>query len=209
MSVTWINKSGPLPHMAHGLWQYAAGNTDSFMGITLDEAREHLKKSSFDTNDNTLITEYIKSATRQAGTYMNRAVKVERWTLNLTEWPASGVIALSKGNYISDLDVEYFDQNNDAQILIYETDYFYNQAAGVAYVKLKKTPPVSDDLPLPIGVTALYGWNAGVPDDVKGAIKLIVGDMYEVRQSKFSGNSVSEFPQYIKDALNPYRLLSV
>ena len=209
MSVTWLTTSGPLPHKAQGLWQYSAGNTDSFMGITLDEAREHLKKSSFDVNDNTLITEYIKSATRQAGTYMNRAVKVERWILNLTEWPDSDVIALSKGNYISSLEIEYYDQNNDAQTLVHETDYFYNQAAGVVYIKRKNTPPVSDDLPLPIGVTALFGWNASVPEDVKGAIKLIVGDMYEVRQSKFSGNSVSEFPQYIKDALNPYRLLSV
>ena len=209
MSVTWLTTSGPLPHKAQGLWQYSAGNTDSFLGITLHGARDHLKKSSFDANDNDLITAYIKSATRAAGTYMNRAVKVERWALNSTEWPASGIIAASKGNYISGLTVEYYDQNNDVQTLVHETDYFYNQAAGVLYVKMQNTPPVSSDLPLPIGVTALYGWNASVPEDVKGAIKLMVGDMYEIRQSKFSGNSVAQFPEYIKDLLNPYRLLSI
>lgn len=209
MSVKWLNSNGALPHTAQGLWEYSAGGSDSFLGITLSEAREHLKKSSFDTNDDTLITEYIKAATRQAGEYMNRAVKVEQWILRLTEWPTSGVIAASKGDYISGLSIQYYDANNASQTLTVTTDYLFQDAAGVVYIKLKNTPSFSDDYPFPVNVTAVYGWNTVVPESVKSAIRLIVGDLYEQRQSKFTANSTSEFATYIKDLLNPYRLINI
>lgn len=171
--------------------------------ITLTEAKLHLKMDDITTDDD-LITSLIKAARMSCESYCNMGFISQVWEygmdkfhcVDLNKYPCSAVA------------VTYYDTNNALQTLstsVYDVDLnnspvrirlAYNQTWPDTYKKLNA-----------VKVSATIGWAnaAAVPDDIKAAIKLMLGHLYANREAVVVGRIATDLPNGVKFLLDNYR----
>ena len=153
--------------------------------VTLAEAKLHCRIDSSD--DDTLIAALITAATELAEQKTGRAIMAQTWELTHDAFPDS--FELTRTPVQSITSVKYYDANGVQQTLA-NTLYALDNADefGVAYV----VPVYAGDWPdtrdqiNAVAVRYLAGYEsvAAVPESIKAWIKLMVGAMYENRESE-------------------------
>lgn len=161
--------------------------------VPLELAKSHLRVVG--THDDGLIERYVKAARKAAENYINQAIVLARYeqtgdrlerSFELLKHPVQQVESIYWGEY------QYI-----------ETDYHVRSN----YLYL----PVVDGLE-PAFDAGKVTYTAGfeeVPEDIVSAILLILGHLYENRESVVVGVTVTEVPMGAKWLLDPYRLLKV
>lgn len=76
------------------------------------------------------------------------------------------------------------------------------------YINEDATEPTADDVFQAWRCDYTVGWGAtaDIPDPIIQAIKIVVADMYENRQSVIVGKIVSEIPKTAQYLMNPYKI---
>ena len=162
-----------------GLKQTSAPATDP---ITLTEAKLHLKVEN--TSDDALITVLMGAATAQAQAFQHRQYVTATWVYTRDDFPADdGDIWLPRPPLIAVSSVSYL--NTSGVATAYTT--FTSDVASVRgriYPSYSYTWPSVRDIAnaVTITYTAGYGAAAAVPDEIKAAIKLFLGTLYEHRE---------------------------
>lgn len=172
--------------------------------ITLDEAKDWLKVD--DTADNDLITALITATREWAEELSGRKLITQTITENLDEWPNSsyrnrrGEILLSVAPVQSVTSIRYYDENGTQQTLS-SSRYIVDTRTDPTRIALKSDfswPTLENRISaIEIIYVAGYGSASAIPEGIKTAMKLYLGNLYERRtndpQSPFTvKNSVAE-----------------
>ncbi len=174
--------------------------------LTTAEAKTHLKVDI--TTDDTLIDNLIASATQISQEYTNR------FFINTT--------ITQKGNNFDDLKelykstvgsvthIKYYD-NNDALQTLATSVYYLNNVVQPAQISLKVSqsfPSVADKQnAVECEYVVGYGASASdVPEAIKQAVLLTVGNWYENRSSVVIGRISTELPMSAKWLLDSYKV---
>jgi|TARA_R110000823_G_scaffold242437_1_gene366882 uncharacterized phiE125 gp8 family phage protein len=174
--------------------------------VSLTETKLHLK---VDINtDDTLITNLIIAATQVSEEYTNRFFIVT--TLSQTCTTFRELKSLFKSKVMAIGHVKYYDDTNTQQTLL-STNYVLNNEFEPGQVN----PVVDYDYPSTVDrIDAVeceykvgYGQTAAdVPDAIKQAILLTIGNWYENRQSIITGKTSTELSMSAKWLLDTYKV---
>lgn len=187
--------------------------------VALSDAKLHLKVDTSD--DDALITSLITAARARAEWHTGRAFITQSWRLWLDCWPGArsgdGLppalsatppvpIAIPLPPLASVASITTYAMDDSATVMS-TSQYQVDTASSPARVALKTgvTPPVNLRAlnAIAIAFTAGYGANASdVPEAIKRAILMIVGDLYANR-----GDAAVETSAAALATLAPYRIL--
>jgi len=173
--------------------------------VSLTEAKSHLK---VDTNaDDTYIESIIKAATQLSEEYTNRFFIDTVVTQYASDFKEIKTLFKSKVSEVTH--VKYYDSNNTLQTLsatVYDEQLNYEPAQiqladGQSYPAFTKRNDAVE-----VKYTVGYGAASDVPEIIKQAILLTIGNFYANRESVIVGRMVSELPQNSKWLLDTYKV---
>ena len=176
--------------------------------VTLAEAKLHLRVTESDQD--ALILSLIKAATAHAEQITGRAFVSQTWVKTLDAFPASGGISL-KAPVASIAEIRFTDPNGAEQALDpahYQLDpytlpgwvlpaYGYDWPETRANINAVKVKFVCG-----------FGNAASVPEDIKAALLLLIGHLYENREAT-SDRAITDVPFTVDALLAPYRILNI
>lgn len=167
--------------------------------LTVDEAKAHLRVDH--TTDDTLIESLIKAATNIAERFQNRGYINQTWRMTLDYFPPEGcVIQIPIGPVSSVTSITYIDGEGDTQTwssAAYQLDTRSTLARiipGPDY----DYPTTQTDRINAVTITFVVGYGAAstaIPENIRHAIRLILGDLYNHRESTITGTIVNQLPR--------------
>ena len=174
--------------------------------VSLTEAKSHLKVDT--TADDTYIESIIKAATQLSEEYTNRFFIDTVVTQYASDFKEIETLFKSKVSAVTH--VKYYDSNNTLQTLsatVYDEQLNYEPAQiqladGQSYPAFTKRNDA-----VRVRYTVGYGSAASdVPEIIKQAILLTIGNFYENRNSVITGKTATELPQNSKWLLDTYKV---
>lgn len=178
--------------------------------VTMAEARAHLR---VDTNDeDALIAGYIVAA-RKAVETQTGPLCTQTWDYTIGRtWPMVGVhygIRLPYAPVQSVTSVSYVDENGATQTLssaLYQSDLSAPiptiwKAYGALWPSVRDQPAA-----ITVRFVAGYGTTADVPDPIRQAILLMVGQFYEHRENVVLNQVPHQIPMGVDALISPYSL---
>jgi uncharacterized phiE125 gp8 family phage protein len=164
--------------------------------VNLLELKNHLRVDLDD--DDSLIMALGRAATEWAEGYCNRSFVTTTYEYQLDSWPSGGVMPLPRPTLQEVVAVRYVDRDG-VEAVLDEALYFVdvvkkpgrlvlNYGAEWPSVTLRPVAGVR------VEFVAGYGGASAVPDMVKAAVKLLVGDLYENRENTLVAQGVTVAP---------------
>lgn len=166
--------------------------------------------------EDTMIDTLIKTARRYVETILNRALITQTWDLWLDRFPSQPYIDMPLPPLVSITSIKYYDTSN--------TEYLFPlapAAAGTAYYVDVISHPgrvglvygvswpsmtLRDYNGVDITYVCGYGATAAtVPEEIKQAILLLIGHLYEHREET-TDKALSHVPMAFDALLSPYRI---
>jgi len=173
--------------------------------VSLTEAKLHLKVDI--TTDDTLITNLIVAATQVSEEYTNRffiLTVIKQVCSNFKE-----LNELFKSPVNSVTNVRYYNSNNTHQTLD-PNRYVVNNQFEPCQINLVvdgSFPDIADRVDAVESQYSVgYGDSSDVPNVIKQAILLTLGNWYENRMSVITGRTTTEMPQSAKWLLDTYKV---
>jgi uncharacterized phiE125 gp8 family phage protein len=178
--------------------------------VTASEAKSHLRVDT--TADDTLIGTLITAARQHVENHLRRALITQTWELVMDAFPAGDVIRLPRPPLVSVTSIKYTDvagseSTFSSAAYVVDTD----STKGRVVLKSGESWP-SDTLAAANGVrvryVAGYGSAAAVPNPIRQAVLLLIGTLYENRESVLvaQGVTVAQLPFGVEALLMPYRI---
>ena len=183
--------------------------------LTLAEAKLYLRVDS--TSENSLITGMIVAARQYVETYTRRALTTQTWDFRYAAlMETRRPLIVPRAPLQSVTSVTYLDDDGATQTFSsadYNVRVFAGPTACRGYVELDEDislPSLFTDALLPVTVRAVCGYGAAatVPDGLKMAMYLLLGDLFEQRQETMTSTS-SWTKTTTERLMGPYRLLEV
>jgi len=173
--------------------------------ITLDEAKAHLRVTN--TAEDDVITFMIKAATKWCERYSGYTFVNTVYQLNMDDFPPDDIIVLPKYPLAGVTSIKYYN-DEDTQVTFDSDNYRVDTTSIPGRVEyVTSWPGVYDKInTIEILFTAGYGTDpADVPDDMKAAIKIMLGHLYEHRQEVVN-YSPQEMPMGARAILGAYKI---
>lgn len=173
--------------------------------LTLEEVKEYLRVDTDSEAD--LITSFIIAARRQVEARTYRPLITQSWLLSLDFSEISDIVEINKFPLQTVDSIKYFDIDGNIQT-IDSSKYIVDKNSNPCRVQFTDLPSTIKNQinAMQIKFTCGYGDLASdVPDDIKLAMKFIIGHYYENRQDVVTGTQVNEIPQSSQFLLEPYR----
>jgi uncharacterized phiE125 gp8 family phage protein len=186
------------------------------MPVTKADVKEHLRIESTYTTDDDYLDALIASATAQAETRLARRLITQTWELVLEDWPGGDCIELPFGSLQSVTSVKYTDEDGNSQTFS-DSNYGVKTVPTLGEVVLLDGAswPTETLYPVdPVIIRFICGYGddpEDVPSNICHAIKLMVADGYEFRESGSVGVGSSPYVSSMADKslLQPYRIWNV
>ena len=174
--------------------------------VSLTEAKSHLKVDT--TADDTYITSIIKAATQLSEEYTNRFFIDTVIEQTCSDFAQLQTLFKSKVSAVSH--VKYYDSDNSLQTLsstIYDTQLKY-EPSQIQLADDKSFPEITKRNDAVVArYTVGYGASASdVPEIIKQAILLTIGNFYQNRNSVVIGRIATELPMNVKWLLDTYKV---
>ena len=153
--------------------------------VTLQEVKEHLRITGSD--EDALLTTFIEVAREYCEEYQNRAYISQTWDLFLDEFPESPY-SLPKPPLQSVTHLKYYDQDG-TEDEFNSSNYLVDMASikgriSLAYNKSWPSVTLQPMNGVVIRFVAGYGDDGSdVPERIRNAIKVLVGQIYENREA--------------------------
>ena len=177
--------------------------------ITLAEAKIHIRVESDVTGDDDLISALIIAAREHCEAYTIRSLITQTLELALDEFPCE--IELSRHPVQSITSIKYLDSDSVEQTLSSANytldDYSFRHWALLAYGESWPSTYASANA-VKVRYVAGYGLAGDVPAQIKQAMLLLIGHLYENREASAAIN-ISEIPLSINMLLSPYRVIKL
>lgn len=196
-------------HLPDGYYSYLVAGPETPI-ISLSEAKLHLRVEH--DADDTLIAALVQAVTDYLDAehgILGRALITQRWALSLSGFPTERLIALPVVRVRSVVSVTYYDSDNVQQTLPSESyTLIVNDERAAIYLPSGSDWPDTYDRPDAVTVTynAGYGDEASdVPQAIKQAALLLIGNFYENREAVVVGQSTADLPFGVSMLLQPFR----
>lgn len=175
--------------------------------VTLAEAKLHLRVDSDDLSQDSLITQLILAARTMCEEYTHRAFYTQEWDYTADGFPDEDVILLGKPPLQTVATLKYVDTAGVLQTWA-ASNYVVDRATidGAIRLAYDVSWPEHRELFNAVQIRFVAGYAAGTPAPIIAAIKLLVGHLYEHRESVVTGTIVAELPT-VRALLGPYRYL--
>lgn len=162
--------------------------------LSIEDAKEHLR---IDQNDEDVwLLDAIKAVRQRAEGMLGRALISQTLEVALSGWPATRVIALPRPPLVSVTSVKYFNEA-DAEATLAASNYIVDTRTTPGRLVLKSTMSwpatvLREVNGVIIRYVAGYGELASdVPAEIRAALKLWLGEMYENRENSAAGGLVT------------------
>lgn len=170
-------------------------------------AKRHLRLSGDDERED--VEALIRVARRAVEDRTRRALVSQTWALELDRFPACGVIELPRAPLSSVTSIVYTDTDGDSQTLAtsqYDADAktlppVVRRAYNVSWPATRRRFDA-----VTVTYVAGYGDREDVPAPLVHAIKLLVGTLWENRESVLVGTITAKIPDTLDALLEPYRI---
>jgi uncharacterized phiE125 gp8 family phage protein len=181
--------------------------------VSVAEAKSHLRVTASD--DDAYIGNLIKAARQRAEGFTKRAIVTQTIQHKRNGFDTEIVLPMPPVQSITS--VQYVDDDGNTQSFTdFQTDLTNNARAVIKPAYDASWPSVRDQFSS-VTITYVAGFGGGdspdtisnVPEDIRQAILLMVGTMYEYREDNIAGVMVSEIPVPAMDLLRPYRVAIV
>jgi uncharacterized phiE125 gp8 family phage protein len=178
--------------------------------VSLADAKLHLRIETAYTADDTYITALLSLAREYVELVTNRKLITQTWKYYPEDWPCRDYIDVPHGKLQSVTSVVYYDSDGTATTMP-SSDYIVESATDpgrivLAYGESWPSATLYPSNPIHIQFVCGYGLaGSTVPTPIIQAIKIMVSDMYEQRESAIVGRSVT-MTKVIDNLLFPYRL---
>lgn len=150
----------------------------------------------------------IQTARERVEQFLRRALITQTWKLTLDGFPDGDVIHLARPNLLGVTSVKYLDWDNveqDVAATVYTTDTEHLPGRIVKLWGQSWPSARAEFNAVRILFTAGYGATASaVPEAIKHAMKMLITDLYEQRESAVIGTIVAELP-YMDRLLSAYK----
>ena len=174
--------------------------------FTTSEAKDFLKVDT--TADDTLIDSLIKAATQSCQIFTNRYfldTTVTQYSDNWFEF-----YRLYKSPVISITHVKYYDTNDTLQTLA-SSNYILDNISQPARIGISvdgTLPNLADRInAVEVKYTVGYGeLSSEVPEGIKQAVLITIGNWYENRQTVITGRTATELPLSSQYLLEQYKV---
>lgn len=177
--------------------------------VDLNSFKLHARIAADDQD--TLIEEYIASATDYAEQYQNRCWRLSTWQAVYDSFPCDGVFYLPMPRLIgvsSIVTKDYAGANQTLSSSRYVVDTV-SEPGRVALAIGQYWPTLGDVIgAITITFTAGFSDVADIPARTRQAIRMLAGHWFETREPIVIGEGVSEVPISVMDLLEADRLLS-
>jgi len=177
--------------------------------LSTSEAKSHLRVDISD--DDTLIDEYVAAARKYAEGMTRRAFVAQTWDYTLDGFPVDGIKLpiqpVTSVTYIQYVDsagaTQTFTEGTSPDVTKY--DVFTDRPRTLITPKYNLVWPATRVHPGVVTVRFIAGYTT-FPDDLKQAIRLMVGHQYENREALVIGVSVATLPIGVQSFLSPYMM---
>jgi len=174
--------------------------------VSLTEAKSHLKVDT--TADDTYITSIIKAATQLSEEYTNRFFIDTVIDQTCSDFAQLQTLFKSKVSAVAH--VKYYDSDNSLQTLsatVYDTQLNY-EPSQIQLANNQNFPSITKRNDAVVArYTVGYGSAASdVPEIIKQAILLTIGNFYQNRNSVVIGRIATELPMNVKWLLDTYKV---
>ena len=174
--------------------------------VSLTEAKSHLKVDT--TADDTYITSIIKAATQLSEEYTNRFFIDTVIDQTCSDFAQLQTLFKSKVSAVAH--VKYYDSDNSLQTLsatVYDTQLNY-EPSQIQLAENQSFPTITKRNDAVVArYTVGYGSAASdVPEIIKQAILLTIGNFYQNRNSVVIGRIATELPMNVKWLLDTYKV---
>jgi uncharacterized phiE125 gp8 family phage protein len=176
------------------------------------EVKDHLRLND-DTEQPRVESVLIPTAVAWAETETNRALITQVWTASLDEFPC-GILELPKPPLSAIGSVKYIDQDGVQQTWS-AAEYVVEKPAGAFCLPGRLWPAWGYSYPsarcqpnaVEIAFTCGYGAAFGdVPPLLRAAMLLIVGELFERRETAIAGTTITEVPLAARSLAKPFRV---
>ena len=162
------------------------------------EAKEQCRVETGDTEEDEFIKTLITTARMYVEQVTGRALLKQTWDMYLDEWPEGDTLQVPKPPLIwtvASSSIKYTNSSDvEATLAITEYDVDTDSDPGQIVLKYGKSWPSATLRPMnPINLRFDCGYvePPNVPSGLKHAIRLLVADMFEMRETKVIGASVA------------------
>ena len=173
--------------------------------VTTSEAKTHLKVDT--SADDTYIDNIIKAATQLSEEYTNRFFIDTVIEQTCSSFADLQTLFKSKVNTVTH--VKYYDSDNSLQTLdatVYDTQLDY-EPSQIQLAENQSFPDITKRNDAVVArYTVGYGTASDVPEIIKQAILLTIGNFYQNRNSVVIGRISTELPLNVKWLLNTYKV---
>lgn len=186
--------------------------------VSLNAAKAHCRVSH--DEDDALISAFIMAAVQHldgADGWLGRALVTQKWEMVLDAFPRDYRIRLPLAPVLSVDAVLYRAPDGTETEFDDARWYLANGGEGISWLSLEPQAvwPSTEDRNGAVRVQFTAGYEpttdsppdlaGNVPEPIKAAILLMVGDMYENREERIVGAIVAELPT-VQRLLTPYRI---
>jgi uncharacterized phiE125 gp8 family phage protein len=179
--------------------------------LTQAEVENHLRLEA--GVDAVKVNSLILVARQHVERVTSRALVEQSWELVLDRFPACREIRLAKGDLRSVTSVKYLDRDGVEQPLdaaAYQVDTA--RVPGRVVLAPGESWPATSDRINAVRIRFVAGFGAAaaaVPEPIKAAMYLLIGHLYEHRESEVVGTTVSPLQMAVNALLAPYVLHGV
>lgn len=175
--------------------------------VSVAEAKQHLRVDIDD--DDALIASYVTAARQWCESFLRRALVTQTLRYTLDEWPDRDYIVLPRPPLQSITSLVYIDDDGNTDTVASAT-YHADTARSRLYLANDydwPTETLRSVAAVQVTYVAGYGGPEDVPQVIKSAILLALGDLYEMRENTVvgAGNSALVVPFGVQAMLWPYR----
>jgi uncharacterized phiE125 gp8 family phage protein len=219
VAVTMIPLGGPHV-LARKLYRTLANGAEYFLLATLDDNATTTYSDdapdvalgvgcpTLNTTGDPYLLNCIATAREDVEAYCRRALIRQTWRLVLDGFPACDEIALRRPPLLGVVAVNYLDLTNTQQLLddtVYEVDPYALPPRLLLGYQQFWPPTFPKRNAVSVDFECGYGDSpASVPQSIRTAMKLIVGDLYENREPYIKGTIINESPT-LRRLLTHYR----
>jgi len=179
--------------------------------VTLDEAKQHLRVLGND--DDAYIIRLITAARHVVETNTARALITQTWDWKFGSFPCDG-LNVPLAPLVSVTSISYVDIAGAT--VVWPAAQYAVLDAGAVTATGRIVPAYGESWPsvrgLPNDIIVLfvagYGDAATVPDEIRWAMLLIIGELYERREDALAGAVINTVPISAEYLLRPYRSVS-
>ena len=177
--------------------------------VSYADADGHLKT---DGQEEAYVSALIATARRRVEHDTGLALITQTWRYSLEGFPCDDRIEIPKGPLQTVTSITYHDEDLSTSTVFSASNYQVDTDPTYGIIALKSTASWPTDTLRPssgVGILFECGFGddpADVPDDLRHAMLLLMGHLYEHRETEVVGTIVAELPTY--DALiAPYRMI--